>query len=329
MKKFLFVGLLFIFLCSKCKVSTHELQDFGWKNIPKDNEMSAEKIALGRKLFFDKRLSIDNSISCASCHQPRLAFTDGLKTSNGVYHQKTTRNAPSLLNSVYLPTVMFDAHLKTLELQVIVPIQEPTEMGIEMGALIQKLRKVSEYQQSAKVIFNRDFDPWVLTRSISAFERSLISQNSRYDQYVNGKKNALDREELRGLNLFRGKANCFSCHPAPHFTTYQAENNGLYLDYGEDKGRYRITGDSSSIGKFKIPSLRNVALTAPYMHDGSIESLDAVVEHYNQGAKPHFNKHRKLVNLNLSDREKRYLVKFLKSLTDTSYLSQFQDVDNK
>ena len=149
---------------------------------PSGNPITAEKIELGRKLFFDKQLSSDGTVSCATCHLPQYAFSDQKSFSDGVDGRKTQRNSPSILNAGYLPTVMYDAHIKTLELQVIVPIQEHVEMDMNMLDLLKRLRAKEEYQLSAQRIYNRDFDAFVLTRSISAFERSLISQNSRFDQ---------------------------------------------------------------------------------------------------------------------------------------------------
>ena len=292
--------------------------------IPEDNPMSEEKVALGRALFFDKRLSIDESISCASCHVPKYAFTDQKSVSTGVEGRKVQRNAPSLLNSAFLKTAMFDAHLASLEVQVLVPIQEHTEMDIPMNELLKRLRKIDKYQQAARAIFNRDFDAYVLTRSIAAFERSLISMNSRFDQFQQGRKSALTKEEQRGWDLFSNQLYCTKCHPAPYFTTFVAENNGLYVDYGEDKGRFRIHGDSSDIGKFKVPSLRNIELTFPYMHDGSFNDLDKVLNHYSKGGVRHPNQNKIILPFTLSEKDKKAVKAFLFSLTDTSYMVNFR-----
>jgi cytochrome c peroxidase len=289
---------------------------------PSENPTNKEKAALGKLLFFDKRLSKDGTVACANCHNPNKAFTDQLTVSQGIFGQFTERNSPSILNSGFLKTVMFDAHLQTLELQVIVPIQEKTEMGHNMKELIPQLRAIPEYQDAAKKIFNRDFDAYVLTRSISAFERTLVSMNSRYDQFTTGKKNALTKSEQAGLKLFSEKLYCTKCHPAPYFTNFEAENNGLYKDYSKisDKGRFRIHLDSNDIGKFKVPSLRNIELTFPYMHDGSLKSLDDVITHYSNGGKRHSLQNKKIMEFSLTLREKEQLIDFLKSLTDTSYL---------
>ncbi|MFM7473958.1 MAG: cytochrome-c peroxidase, partial [Crocinitomicaceae bacterium] len=186
------------------------------------------------------------------------------------------------------------------------------------------LRQLPEYQKAAKEIYNRDFDAYVLTRSISAFERSLLSLNSRYDQFIRGRKLALTKTEKKGMELFMNKLHCTTCHAPPNFTNYQAENNGLYMEYGVDKGRFRIHLDSNDIGKFKVPSLRNITLTFQYMHDGSLKSLDDVINHYTSGGKQNKNKHPKIQPFTLSKEDKKSLISFLGSLTDTSYLKQFR-----
>ncbi|MCF8416902.1 MAG: cytochrome-c peroxidase, partial [Crocinitomicaceae bacterium] len=284
------------------------IQEFGNLNTPDDNPNTDAKVELGRKLFFDKRLSLDNTVSCAICHIPAFGFTDRKKVSDGVLGRKTERNSPSLLNAGYLPTVMFDAHLTSLEMQVIVPIQEHVEMGMKMSEVIERLKAVPEYQMAARDIFNRDFDPWVLTRSISAFERTLLSVNSRFDQYYYGKNSkAMTNDEIKGWKLFSEKLYCTSCHPAPYFTTFKAENNGLYKDFGKDEGRFRIHHDSVDIGKFKVPSLRNIELTFPYMHDGSKNSIEEVISDYEKGGMIHWNQNQIITAFKLSTKQKNQL----------------------
>ncbi len=291
---------------------------------PVDNPFSKEKADLGRKLFFDKRLSRDSTISCASCHIPQYAFTDRKMFSNGVGGGQTERNASTLLNSAYLKTVMFDAHLQSLELQVIVPIQEHVEMDMNMVDLIRRLQLIPEYQNAAKSIFNREFDAFVLTRSISAFERTLISTNSRFDQfYYTNNSSVLTKDEKEGWKIFTDKLYCTKCHPAPYFTNYTAENNGLYYEYGKDQGRFRIHGDTNDIGRFKVPTLRNIELTYPYMHDGSIPTIEEVIKHYAKGGKGHYNQSDIIQPFELSDKEIKQLKAFLFSLTDTSYMIDF------
>lgn len=327
MKNGLYIGgiiaiSLFLFQCKQA----HNTKALNIEVIsPENNPMTTEKVAFGKELFFDKRLSSNNEVSCASCHLPELAFTDGKAVSEGVEGRLTQRNSPSILNAGLLPTVMYDAHLPTLEQQVIVPIQEHVEMNMDMIDLIEKLRAVPEYQDAAKSIFNREFDAFVLTRAISAFERSLVSTNSSFDQfYYANKKNALSDSQKRGWKLFSQELYCIQCHPAPQFTTHQAINNGLYEDYSADEGRFRIHHDSTDIGKFKVPSLRNIELTGPYMHDGSMISLIDVIKHYQTGGKQHVNKDSRITPFELSSTQEEDLVNFLISLTDTSYMDEYR-----
>ena len=323
MLRFASVALVLVlgFLALRCG-SSQDLNALVSIPTPSDNPQNSAKIALGRKLFFDTRLSLDGSVSCASCHDPRKAFSDNLAKSKGINGQLSERNAPSLLNAAFLKTAMFDAHLLTLELQVIVPIQEPVEMGHNMKNLLKQLRQIPEYQAAAQAIFGRDFDAWVLTRSISAFERSLLSMNAPFDQYLAGNKKAMSKDQLAGWRIFSEDLYCIKCHPAPYFTTYEADNNGLYATYEgkTDQGRFRIHHDSSDIGTFKVPSLRNLPLTYPYMHDGSLQTIAAVLAHYQKGGAGHPLQDQQIVAFNLSNKEKQQLTSFFNALVDTSYL---------
>ena len=323
MWRFCSIGLILItgFFALRCSTS----QDLNARvqiPSPSDNPLTDAKIALGRQLFFDKRLSLDGTVSCATCHDPRKAFTDNLVKSRGISGQLSERNAPSLLNAAFLKTAMFDAHLQTLELQVIVPIQEPVEMGHNMKNLIKQLRQIPEYQAAAQAIYGRDFDAWVLTRSISAFERSLLSMNAPFDQFMAGNQRAMSASQKAGWKLFSEELYCTKCHPAPYFTTFEAANNGLYADYSgkTDQGRFRIHHDSTDIGKFKIPSLRNLPLTFPYMHDGSLQTMDAVLAHYQKGGAKHPLQNKEITAFELSPKEKEQLLSFFNALVDTSYL---------
>lgn len=321
---FVLAFVVLTFCCSKCDqtdISLYEPIPY-----PKDNPVNSDKIALGEKLFFDKRLSKDNSISCASCHKPSLAFSDGRKVSVGVNGGLTERNAPTLLNVGYQKTLMFDAHISSLELQAIVPIQEHVEMDMSMIDLINKLKDDSFYAGEAKRLFNRTFDAYVLTRSLATFQRSLISQNAPFDRFYRDKQlNAISKSAKSGWNLFSGRLNCVSCHPPPFFTHFKAENNGLYSRYDQtDKGRFRIFNDSSDIGKFKVPTLRNIELTFPYMHDGSMRSLEDVLQHYEKGGNKHPLQHPSIKPVRLSEKEKANLLAFFRTLTDTSYMTRFK-----
>ena len=276
-----------------------------------------EKIELGKQLFFDKRLSSDNTISCASCHIPGRAFSDGQSLGTGVKGRKTMRNVPGILNVRFSKNLMSDAEITLLERQILVPLLDHAEMNADMPVLFKRLRKDEQYVKAAKRIFNRPFDSYVLTRSIAAYERSLVALNSRYDQYVKGDKNALTVNEISGMKLFSEQLYCTKCHVLPDFSSFKAENNGLYIDYGNDQGRYRVTEKEEDKGKFKVPGLRNVGLTAPYMHDGSFQTLLEVIRHYESGGKSHPNKSIVIQPFKLTSVEERNLVLFLESLTDT------------
>lgn len=313
---FSFTSLVLI----QCKQKQREFYSvYPFKSIvhPKNNPTSAEKIALGKKLFFDKRLSLNNEISCATCHLPQKALTDGRKLGKGVEGREAFRNTPSLFNVGYSPQLMFDGEIKSLEEQVLVPILDHNEMGANMKELIEKLKKVPEYQTAARQLFKRDFDAWVLTRSIACFERSLISNNSKFDAYYYQKKDAaISNSAKRGWKLFSGKLNCVQCHPAPFFTDYKVHNNGRTMLSTPDLGRFRINNDSTEIGFFKTPSLRNSSITAPYMHDGSVETLEEVIDYYAKGGKKGVNQEQKIVPFSISVQEKKDLINFLKSLED-------------
>ncbi len=313
-----FTFLLISFLFFKCKSSQNTLTSaFDKVNYPIDNQFNEDKIELGEKLFFDKRLSLDETVSCATCHKPGLAFTDGLALSDGVLGRKTTRNSPSILNAAFLPKVMFDGEVATLEMQAIVPIQEHTEMAMKMKDLIEKLRKIPEYQDAAKKIFNRDFDPFVLTRSIAAYERTLISDNSNFDKYFYQKRKfALSKNAKAGFKLFSEKLYCTKCHSLPYFTTFKVENNGYTELNSGDLGRFRIHSDSNDIGKFKVPSLRNVSVTAPYMHDGKLETLSEVIDFYANGGRNVYNQSEIIQKFTLTKKEKSQLIEFLENLED-------------
>ena len=331
LKKRLNTVIILFFLivtCSCAKCENDNVTLYEPIPSPEDNPISPDKIALGERLFFDKRLSRDQSISCASCHVPEYSFTDRKKVSDGVNGGKTERNAPTLLNVGYQKTLMFDAHIASLELQAIVPIQEHVEMDMSMIELIKRLKSDPFYEKESKRIFNRNFDAFVLTRSLATFQRSLISQNAPFDKFYRDKnKKAIGKEARMGWELFSGRLNCIHCHPPPFFTNFKAENNGLYVIYNQaDKGRFRIFNDSADIGKFKVPTLRNIELTYPYMHDGSIKNLDEVIDHYMSGGKMHPHQHELIKPFKLSAIEKKSLIAFFRSITDTSYLKRFRNV---
>ena len=283
---------------------------------PKDNEPTLERIELGRRLFFDTRLSRDFTVSCASCHRPELAFADDRTVSTGVENRLGTRNAPSLMNVAYQPYLLREGSVPTLEMQALVPVQEHHEFDMNMVELVARLSTVQDYRERAERAYGRKLDAFVLTRALATYERSLLSRGSAYDRYeLNGDVNALTASAKRGKSLFEHSGRCATCHAGPNFTSYEFANIGLYKVYA-DEGRKRATGEERDLGMFKIPSLRNVALTAPYMHDGSIKTLKEVVQHYAQGGKGHMNQSRYVRRLSLTDAEVDDIVAFLEALTD-------------
>lgn len=288
-------------------------------DFPADNAFTNARWELGKKLFFDPVLSKDSSISCASCHKPDLAFADNQATTNGVFDRPGTRNSPSLANVAYSPYFIREGSVPTLEMQVLVPIQEHNEFNSNIVDLSEKLNTIPEYVLLANKAYDRNPDPFVITRAIATFERSIISGTSAYDDYLNGNNNALNQSEIDGMNLFNSsKTNCFTCHSGLFFTNHAFENNGLYEVYA-DSGRMRFTNLESDRALFKVPSLRNVGITAPYMFDGSLETLEDVIEHYDSGGKAHPNKNAQISPLNLSESEKISLIAFLNSLTDFKF----------
>ncbi|MDX5326814.1 MAG: c-type cytochrome [Bacteroidota bacterium] len=287
---------------------------------PSDNEFTQEKWELGKRLFFDPILSIDSSKSCASCHAPELAFSDTVPFSPGVMGRPGKRNAPGLFNLAYQPYFLREGSVPTLEMQILVPIQEENEFAHNIVDIAKSLGNIPSYVLQSQQAFQRDPDPYVITRAIATFERTLVSGNAPYDRYIQG-KGPLTASEKRGMDLFFSeRTNCSSCHGGFTFTFHAFENNGLYEDY-PDIGRERFTNDPSDRARFKTPSLRNVGITAPYMHDGSMTTLQEVILHYNSGGKSHPNKNPLIRPLKLDPGEIEDLVAFLHSLTDPTFIS--------
>lgn len=286
------------------------------KNPINSPHLSAE-IALGKKLFFDKKLSLNNEISCATCHVADKALTDNRTLGKGVEGRMAFRNTPSLFNVGYATSFMFDAELKTLEEQILVPILDHNEMGASMPEVIAKLQSNAAYQAAAKKIYNRPFDIWVLTRSIAAYERTLISDHSDFDRfYYHNNSKAISESAQRGWKLFSGKLNCVHCHPAPFFTDFKPHNNGRTQLTDIDLGRFRVTRDSMDIGFFKTPSLRNISITAPYMHNGEVQTLDELIEYYEKGGGNGFNQEGEIKPFQINSEQKKDLINFLFSLED-------------
>ncbi len=290
---------------------------YGEVPLSADNSYTDARLALGKKLFYDKRLSLDSSISCASCHNPNLAFADTLSISPGVFARLGTRNAPSLANVGYQSFLNREGNLPTLEMQMLVPIQEHAEFGFNMIKLVERLSTDNEVQKMSLAAYGRILDPFVVTRSIGLFERSIISSNSKLDQFLAGNIFALTPPQKQGLALFN--EHCTGCHVIDKLQPLTIANNGIYETY-KDPGLMRISRLMQDEGKFKVPTLQNIAITPPYMHDGSMKTLDEVLAHYNNGGQNHPNKSVLVKKLGMTSNDLTYLKAFLKTMTDEQFL---------
>ncbi|MDA2927190.1 c-type cytochrome [Acidobacteria bacterium AH-259-G07] len=277
--------------------------------------MTEEKAALGRRLFFDKRLSSDNSLACSDCHQPQRAFSDGKRVGVGVKNQRGNRNTPAIINRTYGRFFFWDGRIVTLEEQVLQPIQHPKEMGAQLPTVVERLRTDATYQRQFENIFGKPPDVRSLSYALATYVRTLLSGASLYDRYEAGEKAALSRLEQAGLGLFRGKARCTTCHSGSNFTDEEFHNTGVFWGRQPyDPGRFVVTGLSKDTGKFKTPTLREIEHTAPYMHDGSLKTLKDVIEFYDRGGKRNPYLDAELRPLNLTAEEKKALLAFLRSL---------------
>jgi cytochrome c peroxidase len=263
--------------------------------VPEENPMTAEKIETGRRLFNDRRLSRDGTIACASCHDPDRAFSTGRPVAVGVFNREGRRNAPALINRGYGRLFFWDGRSLSLEEQVLVPIQDPNEMDLTLD------------EASSRV----DVDTQTIAYALASYVRSILSGDSPYDRFINGDRHALTSEQQVGLQVFRGKGNCTACHVGPSLSDERLHNTGVAWRDGA------LTDRGAGHGDFKTPTLREVARTAPYMHDGSVARLEDVVDFYNAGGRSNPNLDPELRPLHLSDAEKSSLIVFLRSLSGT------------
>lgn len=290
--------------------------------IPEGNEMTWDRINLGKQLFFDPILSIDSSLSCATCHQADQGLANPQPVMRGVFGRLGFRNTPTLTQVAYSPYYFVEGGSPTLEMQILGPIEDHNEFGFNAAELAERIKDHPVYEELAQKAYGRPFDLYVLTRSIAAYERTMVSSGSRWDKYYyEGDSAALTDQEIRGWELFQSeRTGCSSCHSGFTFSTYEFANIGLYEEY-EDIGLARRTVLETDRGKVKIPTLRNIAYTAPYMHDGSIRTLTRVVEHFNKGGVGHPNQSELVRPLGLEKSEIADLVAFLRSLSDDKFLS--------
>lgn len=304
--------------------------DFPELKAPDDNVPTAERIALGRSLFYDRRLSDTGQISCGSCHLQASAFADPNATSRGVYGRRGNRNAPALFNLAWGKAFFWDGSAPTLEHQATKPIENRLEMGSTLAEVIERLRADSSLSRKFERAYGSGPSEENLAKALASFVRSLISGENRYDAFKRGDTSALSDAEQRGEAIFNGeRAECFHCHVGYNLTSQGYRNNGASAD-DPDVGRAGVSGNALDVGRFKTPSLRNVALTAPYMHDGSLATLEDVLEHYDAGGRGHPNTDPLIQPLGLNAEEKADLLAFLRSLTDEAFLTnpEFAEADH-
>lgn len=289
--------------------------------VPEDNPMTVDKVELGYLLYFDKRLSNDNTVSCATCHNPATGWTDQLPVSTGIHGQKGTRSAPTVVNAAYMFSQFWDGRAATLEDQALQPIINPVEMGQpDHSFMVNKLDKISGYEPYFQKVFGEGVTKENVSKAIAAFERTILAANSRYDRYSQGDKSAMNASEVRGMDLFFGKANCSRCHAGPNFSDSQFHNLGVGMDAEKpDLGRYDQTKVERDKGAFKTPNVRDITKTAPYMHNGSEKTLKEVVEFYDRGGNKNPQLDPLIVPLNLTDQEQADIIAYLKALDSDPY----------
>jgi cytochrome c peroxidase len=286
--------------------------------IPADNPLTKEKVELGRLLFFDKRLSKNNTIACASCHLAQFAFTDGKNVSTGIHGFKGGRSAPASINRVFSTAQFWDGRAVTLEEQSVGPFINPVEHGFRNhDEMIAKMKKIAGYRKLFQQVFGTDVTIGGVGKAIASFQRTILSGNSPADRFDQGQEEkAISPAAQHGLVLFREKARCTKCHSGFNFSDEKFHNLGIGWDDNKvDLGRYMVTGNAEEIGAFKTPTLREIARSAPYMHDGRFKTLEDVVNFYNKGGVKNPHQDNLIIPLELTDQEKHDLVEFLRTLS--------------
>lgn len=328
-KQFFFL-VVFPFLCLSCNQDAPKNPDafnivypYGFDSIkfPDDNRLTTARVELGKKIFFDTQFSADKKISCATCHKPQFAFADTVTLHRGAHGALAFRNTPGIINIGYHPYLDYDGGVPNLEMQVFVPFDGETEMQSNLVDAAAMMEKDKVYLDLAQKAYQRKPDPYVITRALGAYQRSLVSVGSRYDQYQQTKK-GMNAEEIKGMELFfSARTGCNNCHSGFLFTDFSFQDLGL-PNHTNDTGRARVSFNPRDAGKFKTPGLRNVALTRPYMHDGSIKTLEEVMAFYDRGGGHSRNKTPLVKPLGLTAGEKKAIIAFLHTLTDTTFLKR-------
>ena len=291
-------------------------------SVPVDNPLTVEKVALGRRLFFETALSNDRSVSCATCHDPTRAFADDRPLAVGVFGRVGKRHSPAIINRGFGRTQFWDGRVVNLDAQVLRPIEDRNEMDLALEEAITRLDADDYYRTAFEAVFERPVSTEDLGRALASYVRSIRSGSAPYDRFIDGDREALSPEQQRGLQVFRTKGRCSFCHREPTFTDERFWNTGVAwiaegADAGtyRDEGRYAVSRIERERGSFKTPTLREVARTAPYMHDGSLATLEDVVEFYDKGGRPNRHLTPIIHQLGLTAEEKQALVKFLESLS--------------
>jgi cytochrome c peroxidase len=279
---------------------------------PADNPYTKEKAELGKQLYFDKRLSRDNTVSCASCHDPQKGWSNGEAVATGIGGQKGGRSAPTIINAAYASLQFWDGRAVGLEGQALGPIQNPIEMDLTLPEMEKKLNAIKGYRDQFQKVFGTDVTAENVGKAIATFERTILSGNAPYDRFKAGDKTALSESAQRGMKLFFGKANCSACHAGPAFTDGAFHNIGMGIKSEKpDLGRYELSKLEGDKGSFKTPGLREIKHSAPYMHDGTKNTLKEVVEYYNQGGEANPQLDEEIFALKLTAQEIDDLVRFL------------------
>ncbi|WP_342429446.1 cytochrome c peroxidase [Neobacillus sp. FSL H8-0543] len=283
--------------------------------IPEDNPMTPEVLELGQTLFFDPRLSGNNEVSCATCHDPNQGYGDAQRTFtmyNGGYGK---RNSPTVINAGYYTANFWDGRAASLEEQALGPIENPDEMNQPLPELISELKTVKGYDEQFNAAFGNGITVQNIAKALAAFQRQIVVKDTSYDRFLRGDSEALTNQEIRGLDLYTGKALCVTCHNGPNLSDNNYYNIGLNT---EDEGRFAVTGDPKDLGRIRTPSLYAITHTAPYMRDGSLETLEEVIDYYDRGGDDHPNKSffmkQFMEPIGLTNQEKEDLLAFLKTL---------------
>lgn len=283
--------------------------------VPEDNPMKPEVLKLGQTLFFDPRLSGNNEVSCQTCHDPGMGYGDNQPTFAKYTGGNGARNSPTVINAGYYTSNFWDGRAASLEEQALGPIENPNEMNQPLDELIKELSAIKGYQDLFQAAFNEEITEENIAKALAAFQRQIVVKDTPYDKFLNGDTNALTKQEISGLSLFTGKAFCVTCHNGPNLSDNNFYNIGINTD---DKGRQAVTEQERDLGRIRTPGLYGITHTAPYMRDGSLATLEEVIDYYDRGGDNHPNKsffmQQFMSPIDLTDQDKADLLAFLKTL---------------